>query len=268
MDFVTIFNKSLPPAQQNFVRIKMGPAILASEHELTAEVSKINECVVTKRMIRQLQRESPLEEDLMGSVLKLFEKRDNRISEAHASVNELNNGYEVYKKSVFLPCQYFRSILQNTTTAHNEVLGSFFNGHHLDDNRTSKIYFIDIPSDSATAWVLYIVDVEDKSVSYLDPRRQCADPVSETLQTYLNNIQPVFAAFLHALIPTYTGNWSCKLMEGYYFAPPQTGYDYGLYITATIYFLCNHVPVYFGPNAITQLRMSLAYWLLVEDLPC
>lgn len=266
MDFVTVFNKSLPPAQQHFVRIKMGPAILASENELIAEVSKINGFVVTKSIIRQLQLESPLEEDLMTAVLKLFEKRDNRISEAHASVNELSNGYEVYKKSFFLPSPCVRSILQNTSTAH-EVQRIFFNDRHLDAN-VSKLYFIDRPPDSDTAWVLYIVDVEEKHVLYLDPRRQFAHPLSAALQMHLNHIQPIFSAFLHILIPAFTGNWSCKLMQEYYFSPPQNEYDYGLYITATIFFCCNNVPVFFGPASITQLRMTLAYWLLIEDLPC
>jgi hypothetical protein len=257
----------LPPAQQHFVRIKMGDAILSSAMEFNSEQCNIDGYSVTKAMIRQLQLESPLEEDLMVAVFKLFKKRDNRISNAHAAVNQMSNGYEPYKKSMFSPQQCFANIVWNNISAH-EVLRDFFDDHQLDLNVINKLYFIDKATDSTTAWVLYIVDIEEKRVLYLDPRRHFAAPISEEIQALLNHIKPIFSAFLHILIPAYAGDWQYELMREYYFLPLQNEVDSGLYIVATVYFLCNYVPVSFGAASITQLRMSLAYWILVEDLPC
>ena len=267
IDFVTVYNKMLPPAQQHFVRIKMGPAILASAMECNSELCQVDGYIVTKGMIRQLQLDSPLEDDLMLAVFKLFKKRDNRISDAYEAVNHLSNGYEPYKKSMFLPRQCCANIVRNDI-GEREVLREFFNDRHVDLNIINKLYFIDKAPDSTTAWVLYIVIVEEKRVLYLDPRRQSAAPISEDVTLQMNEIHPVFSAFLHFLIPAYAGDWQFELMREYYFSPVRNEVDSGLYIAATVYFLCNYVPVSFEPESITQLRMSLAYWLLVEDLPC
>ena len=65
MDFVTIFNKAIPPASQYFVTVKMGTGLLTSLEESNLELSSVGPLVVTKGMLRQLLPNSRLEANLM-----------------------------------------------------------------------------------------------------------------------------------------------------------------------------------------------------------
>lgn len=266
MDFVTIFNKAIPPASQYFVTVKMGTGLLTSLEESNLELSSVGPLVVTKGMLRQLLPNSRLEANLMDRVMKLFQIRMNKICDCHKSVHEHQTGYNPLKQSVFLPLQFVEE-LQDNSKQVPEIIAKYFLAEHVDISKVNKIYFLSYAHDSDLVWALYCFDIESHAILYLDPRRNCTDPISFQLSNHLQQMKGFFVRFLDHLIPAHVGGWSCTLLNPYYYVAANNDHDSGLYVIATTYFLCNNVPVYFRSTSIDRLRISLAYWLLVADLP-
>jgi hypothetical protein len=271
MDFITVINKALPLANQYFVELKMGSTLLGSAAEMNCVLSKIKSHPVTRGVIRQLQRESHLE-TVMDYIMLLFQCRIDRICECHKEVNEVHDNYEPYRSSIFLPFEAFEDIRMQQKSPE-EIIELYFccttTGERYNMNSIQKIYFISKAVDSSNIWVLYIVDIELRAINYLDPRRSSTEMLSNDVTAHLNYAKDVFTAFMQALIPDYGGNWSCNCLVSYYFSPLSiaNAYDSGLYITAAVYFICNDVPLFFDQGTIDRLRLKLAYWLLVEELP-
>jgi hypothetical protein len=271
MEFITVINKQLPPANQYFVELKMGTTALAHERERDFILSNIEDLPVTKGMLRQLLPDSHLLGTLMDCVMKLFQCRINRICECHKEVNEAHTNYEKYPSSVFLPFSAFLDLRAQLLTPQ-QIIASYFStstGEPLDISSIRKLYFISKAADSDTVWVVYVIDIELHTIKYLDPRRNSNAIVSNDLTVHLNSIRDMLTVFLRVLIPDYVEAWVCSVLSLYYFAPLTNDgdFDSGLYITAAIYFLCNDVPLFFDAGTISRLRLNLAYWLLVEELP-
>ena len=271
MEFITLINKQLPPANQYFVELKMGTTALASERERDTVLSNIENLPVTKGMLRQLLPDSHLLGNLMDCVMKLFQCRINRICECHKEVNEAHANYEMYPSSIFLPFSVFQDLCAQLLTPQ-QIIASYFSsttGEPLDMNSIRKVYFLSKATDSNTVWVVYIIDIELHTIKYLDPRRNSNAVVSNDLAVHLNSIRDMLTGFLTILIPVYVEAWACSALSLYYFAPLTNDGDFesGLYITAAIYFICNDVPLFFDAGTISRLRFNLAYWLLVEELP-
>ena len=249
--------------------MKMGTAILASQAELDYELSKVDSLVVTRGILRQLQLEAHLQESIMECIMKLFTIRINRICESHKEVNEAHDNYQPHKSSIFMPPSAFQE-LQTDLKPREEIVELYFTnsrGQQINIDSIDKIYFICKAHDSEHVWILYVIDIELRAIRYLDVRRSDNDTVSTALTDYIAQKQLVIIEFLRVLIPEYLGDWSCGLLSPYYFQPMTNDYDSGLYIAAVIYFICNHVPLFFTPASIVRLRLNMAYWLLVEELP-
>jgi len=272
LEFITLINKQLPPANQYFVELKMGTTALASERERDTILSNIENLPVTKGILRQLLPDSHLLGNLMDCVMKLFQCRINRICECHKEVNEAHANYEMYPSSIFLPFSVFQDLCAQLLTPQ-QIIASYFTtttGEPLDMNSIRKVYFLSKATDSNTVWVVYIIDIELHTIKYLDPRRNSNAVVSNDLTVHLNSIRrDMLTGFLTILIPGYVEAWACSALSLYYFAPLTNDGDFnsGLYITAAIYFICNDVPLFFDAGTISRLRFNLAYWLLVEELP-
>lgn len=268
MDFVTVINKTLPPANQYFVELKMGTTFLASEAEKNYVLSNIESLPVTRGVLRQLLPDTHLG-TVMDYVMKLFQCRIDRICECHKEINESHDNYEPYRSSIFLPSTAIQGLRTQQLTPQ-QIIASYFrtdSGEPSNMDNVNKIYFISKGYDSDNVWVLYVVDLEFHSISYLDPRRNSNSVVSEDLALHLNETRDMLSVFLRILLSDYGGTWACNVLSPYYFSPLINDCDSGLYITAAIYFLCNDVPLFFDNGTIFRLRLNLAYWLLVEELP-
>ena len=273
IDFITIFNRALSPASQHFVTVKMGTSVLASQAEMDYELSKVDSLVVTRGILRQLQLESHLQESITECIMRLFTIRNGRICQSHKEVNEAHDNYQPRKSSIFLPPSAFQD-LQENLKSRDEIIQLYFNiggGQQQVNNVDSiidKCYFIGKAHDSESVWILYLIDIELRTIRYVDARRSDTDVVSNALAEHLALMKPIFIDFLRVLIPEYLGDWLCGLLSPYYFSPmTNNDYDSGLYIAAVIYFICNGVPLFFTTATITRLRVNMAYWLLVEELP-
>ena len=271
MDFVTVINKTLPPANQYFVELKMGTAVLASEAEKNYVLSKIESLPVTRGILRQLQLGSHVG-TVMDCTMKLFQCRSSRICECHREVNEAHDNYEPYRNSIFLPSAAFQDLRAQQFTPQ-QIIATYFrtsstcSGESLNMSNFKKIYFVSKAIDSFDIWVLYVVDLELHSINYLDPRRNSNSIVSEDLTIHLNETRDMLSVLLRVLLSDNEGTWVCNVLSPYYFSPLINNYDSGLYIIAAIYFLCAEVPLFFDHGTISRLRLNLAYWLLVGELP-
>ena len=271
MDFITVINKALPPANQYFVELKMGTTVLASAAEVNYVLSRVKSHPVTRGVLRQLLPESNLG-TVMDYIMLLFQSRIDRICECHKEVNEMHDSYEPYRSSIFLPFGAFEDIRLQQKTAE-EIIGLYFccndTGERYNMSSISKVYFIAKAVDSDNVWVLFVVDIESHAISYMDPRRSSTSTYSNDVNVILNAAKDLFSDFLQVLMPGYGGTWSCNLFSPYYFSPLSnaTAYDSGLYVITAVYFICNDVPLFFNQGTIDRLRIKIAYWLLVEELP-
>ncbi len=270
MDFVTVINKTILPASQYFVELKMGTTVLASEAEKNYILSKIESLPVTRGVLRQLQLGSHLG-TIMDCIMKLFQCRIDRICECHREVNEAHDNYEPYRSSIFLPSAAFQDLRAQQLTPH-QIIATYFrsstgSGESLNVGNFNKIYFISKAIDSDDIWVLYVIDLELRSINYLDPRRNSNSVVTEDLAIHLNETREMLTVFLHVLLSDHEGTWVCNVLSPCYFSPLINDYDSGLYITAAIYFICVEVPLFFDDGTVSRLRLNLAYWLLVGELP-
>ena len=269
MDFITVINKALPHAKQYFVELKMGTTVLASEREINCILSNIESLPVTRGMLRQLLPDSHLLGSIMDCIMQLFQSRINRICECHKEVNEAHANYQEYPSSIFLPFSAFQDLCAQLLTPQ-QIIASYFSsdsGEPLNMSNIRRMYFISKATDSDSVWVLYFIDIELHTIKYLDPRRSSSAAISNDLSVHLNGIKDMLTAFLRVLISDYVGTWACSVLSSYYFSPLTNDCDSGLYIAAATYFLCNDVPLFFNAGTISRLRLNLAYWLLVEELP-
>lgn len=269
MDFITVINKALPPANQYFVEMKIGTTVLASESENNYILSNIEKLPVTKGALRQLLPGCHLSRTVMDCVMKLFQCRNNRICESHKEVNAAHANYEEYPCSIYLPFSAFQDLCSPLVTPQ-QIIDSYFStstGDLIDVRIINKIYLISKSIDSDAVWVLYVIDIDNHTVKYLDPRRNSDAIISEDLTVHLNDVGDMLSVFLRVLNPDYTGTWACSILSSYYFSPLTNECDSGLYITTVIYYLCNNVPLCFNAGTISRLRLNLAYWLLNEELP-
>lgn len=261
--------KDILPLQKWLVKSKMSQSILTNEDDAATVVSEIKDFKVTKGCYRQLGVNNSLTGNVMDAVAALFQLRDDRISDSHQSVNRNRHGYRLWKRSIFLGPSFWRLILEGNI-ANNQIKDDFFFGADWNAEHYQYIYMFVNSFDAASVdpWALIQIDLVTHKIEYLDGRingRQL--PVHAELVQFLQLVKMVLKPLLLFLIPEYTNEWHCDVHRETYFELLDNQFDSGIYVAATTYFLSVGVPLFFERNSIVRLRMNLAYWMLVGELP-
>jgi hypothetical protein len=223
---------------------------------------------VTKECYRQLGINQSLKEDIMDAIATLFQLRDDRICESHHSVNSNRHGYRPRKRSKYLGASFWKDLLEGIKSIDQikfEYFGADWNADHY---LHVYLYLNSFDVDSVDPWVLVQVNLENRSLAYVDGRIDGrVQPVQEALAEYLHLVKDLIQPLLITLVPAVMNEWQCAVYRQTYFELLDNQFDSGVYITACTYFLSVGVPLFFDRNSIVRLRMNLAYWMLVGELP-
>ena len=261
--------KDILPLQQWLVKTKMCQSILTNEDDARTVVAKIDKFEVTKECFRQLGVNNSLQVNVMDAVASLFQFRDNRISESHHSVNSNRNGYRSWKRSIYLGPSFWDTMLQGMKNVEQLKEEYFFGAEKtIDDYIYVYIYLNNFDAISADPWSMIRINLLTHNIEYLDGRiNGRVQPLVPEIDIFLNAVKAVLQPLLLHLIPSFTNEWQCGVYRETYFELLDNQYDSGVYVAAITYFLSVGVPLYFDRASISRLRMNLAYWILVGELP-
>lgn len=265
-EFLIKYLKDILPLQQWLVKNKMSQSILSGEDDgLTVVTSTIKGFVVTKKCYRQLGINQSLKEDVMDAIASLFQIRDDRISD---SVNSNRHDYRPRKRSKYLGASFWKDLLEGIKSIDQIKLEYFGADWNVDNYLYVYMYVNSFDVHSVDPWVLIQVNLVKYSLAYVDGRIDGrVEPVPQALTEYLNLMKDLLQPLLLTLVPAVTNEWQCTVYRQTYFELLDNQFDSGVYITALTYFLSVGVPLFFDRNSIVRLRMNLAYWMLVGELP-
>ena len=268
-EFLIKYLRDILPLQQWLVKSKMSHSILTSEDDGLTVVSKIKDFEVTKECYRQLGINESVKEKLMDAVASLFQLRDDRIFDSHQSVNSNRNGYRLWKRSIYLGASFWGVLLEGIKSVEQlkeEYFGPDWN--NSENYLNVYIYLNSFDGDSVDPWALIQVNVVTHAITYFDGRIDGrVQPLPPALVEFLILVKDLLQPLLSALVPDFTNEWHCVVYRETYFELLDNDFDSGVYITAITYFLSVGVPLFFARNSIVRLRMNLAYWILVGELP-
>jgi len=267
-EFLIKYLRDILPLQQWLVKSKMSHSILTSEDDGLIVVSKIKNFEVTKECYRQLGINESVKTALMDAVAFLFQLRDDRIFDSHQSVNSNRNGYRLWKRSIYLGASFWGVLLEGIKSL-DQLKEEYFGPDWNSENYLNVyIYLNSFDGDSVDPWALIQINLVTHTITYFDGRIDGrVEPVPPALNGFLILVKDLLQPLLSALVPDFTNEWHCIVYRETYFEQLDNDFDSGLYITAITYFLSVGVPLFFGRNSIVRLRMNLAYWILVGELP-
>lgn len=261
--------KVILPLQQWLVKSKMDRSILTSADDAQIVVCSIKDFEVTKECYRQLGVNNSLKENVMDAVAALFQLRDDRISDSHQSVNSNRNNYRVWLRTRYLGSSFWRVLLEGAKSI-DELKVEYFFGENwkAEEYRYVFLYLNSFDPSSVDPWAIIRVDLVTHSIEYLDGRVDGRAPVHPPgLNVFLHLVKDLLQPLLTTLVPGFINDWQCGVFRETYFQLLDNQYDSGIYATAITYFLSRGVPLFFDQNSITRLRMTIAYWMLVGELP-
>ncbi len=267
-EFLMKYLKEITPLQQWLVKSKMSHSILTNEDDGKTVVSNVKDFEVTKECFRQFGLNITLKDVVMDTIAALFQLRDDRISDSHHSVNSNRNGYRIWKRSRYLGASFWKDLLEGT--AADDLKEKYFFGVEwkVDDYLHLYMYLNCFDAGSVDPWAIVRINLVTHSIAYIDGRIDGRiQPVPPALTTFLSLIKALLQPLLSCLVPGFTNVWQCDIHRETYFELLDNHYDSGLYATAVTYFLTVGVPLFFDRNSVTRLRMNLAYWMLVGELP-
>ena len=261
--------KDITPLQQWLVRQKMSRSILTNEDDGRTIISTVKVFEVTKDCFRQLGLNNSLGEIVMDAIAALFQLRDDRISDSHHSVNSNRNGYRVRKRSLYLSASFWRVLLEGTKSVDNLKEEYFFGADwKVDEYLYLYIYLNSFDASSADPWAMIRINLVTHRIVYVDGRIDGRiQPLPPALAHFLGLVNALLQPLLLYLFPGFTNEWQCEVYRETFFELLDNQYDSGLYVTAVTYYFSIGVPLFFDRNSITRLRMNLAYWMLVGELP-
>jgi hypothetical protein len=268
-EFLMKYLKEITPLQQWLVRQKMSRSILTNEDDGRTIISTVKVFEVTKDCFRQLGLNNSLKEIVMDAIAALFQLRDDRISDSHHSVNSNRNGYRVRKRSLYLSASFWRVLLEGTKSV-DDLKEEYFLGADwkVDEYLYLYIYLNSFDAGSADPWAMIRINLVTHRIVYVDGRIDGRiQPLSPALAHFLGLVNALLKPLLSYLFPGFTNEWQCEVYRETFFELLDNQYDSGLYVTAVTYYFSIGVPLFFDRNSITRLRMNLAYWMLVGELP-
>lgn len=267
-EFLIKYLKDILPLQQWLVKSKMGRSVLTSADDAQLVVCNIKNLEVTKECYRQLGVNNSLKEDVMDAVAALFQLRDDRISDSHHSVNSNKNNYRLWLRTKYLSASFWRVLLEGAKSI-DEVKVEYFFGENwkVEEYRYIVIYLNCFDPNAVDPWAMLRVDLVTHSIEYIDGRIDGRQPVIPALNVFLYLVKDLLQPLLLSLVPGFVNDWQCGVFCHTYFELLENQYDSGIYVTAVTYFLSRGVPLFFDRTSVTRLRMNLAYWILVGELP-
>lgn len=261
--------KDIIPLQQWLVKSKMSRSILTSEEDGLTTISRIKAFNVTKECFRQLGVNYSVKENVMDAIAALFQLRDDRIADSHKSVNSNRNGYRLWKRSLYLGASFWRVLLEGTKSLDQLKEEYFFGANwKVDDYLHVYIYLNSFDAGSPDPWAVIRINLLTHNIIYVDGRIDGRiQPIPPALTAFLNLVKVMLHPLLSYLVPIFMNEWQCGVFRETYYELLDNHYDSGLYASAVTYFFSVGVPLFFDRNSITRLRMNLAYWMLVGELP-
>jgi hypothetical protein len=268
-EFLMKYLKDVTPLQQWLVRQKMSRSILTNEDDGRTIISTVKVFEVTKDCFRQLGLNNSLKEIVMDAIAALFQLRDDRISDSHHSVNSNRNGYRVRKRSLYLSASFWRVLLEGTKSVEDLKEEYFFGADwKVDEYLYLYIYLNSFDAGSADPWAMIRINLVTHRIVYVDGRIDGRiQPLPPALAHFLGLLNALLQPLLSYLFPGFTNEWQCEVYRETFFELLDNQYDSGLYVTAVTYYFSIGVPLFFDRNSIARLRMNLAYWMLVGELP-
>ena len=314
--FCINFNKVISPGSVNLVMRKWQSSdiIFSVEHGFQ-QVSIVGSTEVTTFAFRDLRSGNPLLEDMVEIICTMFQLRDNRIRRVYTEVHELQNNYESFQRSYYLPPKFFANFtaeefVDEPEKVHEIALQYLGASYNQDVNLNTKYLFIIIELPEwmklqyqrmADSWVLIIIDVCKHTISIYDPRLdddvrtvrlsasnaevvrimgQQATEIDDNsnvggFSTFDRNLinfikQSIHPFLKHVFSTIEEGSWEYQLFQEELISSTtilQNEFDSGMYLFAVIYFKIMEVPIFFSQQSIDRIRVNLAYWILLGQLP-
>jgi hypothetical protein len=221
--------------------------------EMSIEViSSYNNIRVTRVLFRQAFTSSQnLTLDGMECLLELFRKRDKDYQDAYNSRNR-----ERYRKSFFLNVDLSETILEyNAETFDNSI---FENRNSLDD--VNRIY---LTVNRNEVWSLVVVDINDKSIYFVDGSIIYEMPEILEYMRILKHQLNIFLLKYYA-----QPRWNVK---PYPFRFNVDGLsdkvESGIYLVASLYMIVSYCPIAFTYYDLFTFRRYFSVWVLKKKIP-
>jgi hypothetical protein len=221
--------------------------------EMSIEViSTYNHIRVTRVLFRQAFTSSlNLTVDGMECILELFRKRDKDYQDAYNSRNR-----EKYRKSYFFNVASSETLLQyNAEIFDSSILE---NRDSLDD--VNRIYLTVYRNE---VWSLVVIDVNDKSIYFVDGTIIYEMPEISEYMRMLKHQLNIF------LLKYYVQpRWPVKPYPFRYNVDALSDKEEsGIYLAATLYTIVSYCPVAFTYNDLYTFRRYLSVWVLNKKIP-
>jgi hypothetical protein len=252
VSFISTIHRRLVATEENLVQTHLSCVTLPEF--LDGVVSVVNG-PVNKALFMQFDPNSVILLDLMGVMLNLLTKRDQRLRRAYDDKHRRTVDYTPRQ-----PCCFYNSNFIHSLEQGVDVLPIWAGAHRI---------YMTVKLDGANGddWALLFLDVDSKSVYYIDPRKTRHDPADQETTNRLLRFQ----ILINRVLPT-TGLdasvlWRCEMYPHVFFDPLSNNVDSGIYVFIILYFLCVPCPLAFAADDIPKLRKTLAYYVLAGDLP-
>ena len=240
--FYSAIHRSLLGADIQYVHHKMsGP-------DDNAEVTSILDFSISCRVFRQLLPAQPFTVMLMKPLLNLLKSRGDRIKDTHKEIYEI----PPRPKNPIDTALFFSSMDEagmglNVTTMTAQVAFVYILSHDANSN-----------------WYLIYIDVRKGTVSSINP----AFGLSDFDQCNAANATAKAERIMELMrIPFPDRTFSYARFSHQFYQPNQDNFSSGLYVFLIIYYLELKCPIHFRSADLAKMRLNVAYWILINQLP-
>jgi len=170
LQMIIIFARKLSPPDMEFVDsiFRQDTSYPEIANKVVASITTPNTNVsveVSTKTIQELKLAQPLSKSLMNGVWKLFEKRDQRIYDAHKEVNDGKQHYIPFKRSYFIPPQFLEALLEFQPD-NNNILDEYF-PERFQMASMHRAYFLEKLREDDDCFCVFIADFDLKCLFYI-----------------------------------------------------------------------------------------------------
>lgn len=260
IEFVSTVQRGLSDTDEELVRRLIDQQLCSDEEGaevlVTLGIQPLPALDITRGILRSFRVGSPVDAAI-PAIVQLFRVREQRISNAHQSVNANTAHYVAYEESLIIDDAFGTSLLTADNAADTIDIASRF--LPADLNQFRRLYVPGKLPDTSDGWILLVIDLSEHALWYIDPRKQ---PLSA-----MDDIKQIVTTIISARVEAFDAVWSCGEYVHSFFDALQNDFDGGLNVAISIYFLLRDCPLAFTQSDMQRFRRTFVYWLMREMLP-
>lgn len=270
IEVIRNISRPLNVIDKNFLQ-----TVLDYDPEADQVVVEIQAIVVNRDQMQCFNEDQPLATELLSLFMKLFQSRDNIISNSHREYNQNSRFYIQRKRSFFADPLIIGKFLRDNQSLTAEAM-TYLNS--LDIFNFHRLY-IPIYDFEEQRLELIVVDIQLKTITYIEPTLDDSIQSMNWCQERRSFIKLATIAMLRSVqnAPEIEAqDWQCKL---YSLFPATSNVtkrgcdiltqvnDCGIFLLLILDHLVNDLPLLFNSEEVKNMRRPYAYYLLKAELP-